>query len=36
MSFSVCTGGKPYDLVVGCVLLRAYLLAPEVVELRFV
>ncbi|PKY07771.1 hypothetical protein P168DRAFT_313917 [Aspergillus campestris IBT 28561] len=34
MSFSVCTGGKPYDLVVGCVLLRAYLLAPGVVELR--
>jgi hypothetical protein len=32
----VKTARKPYDLAVACVLLRAYMLAPSVVELRYV
>lgn len=32
----VKTARKPYDLAVACVLLRAYLLAPSIVELRYV
>lgn len=30
------TARKPYDIAITCVLLRAYLLAPGIVELRSV
>jgi hypothetical protein len=33
---SVKTARKPYDIAVACTLLRAYMLSPSIVKLRYV